>query len=108
MLVSILSPFLGQILYILTHILLLFGIFCTMQLTIQASGMNKFKIYVNYFYYHHFTVSMVKIDIICSAFDVLIHVYNYLQVIWSFRQANKQTRVQLDIWRAYLARRPNH
>ena len=40
---------------------------------------------------------------IWSAFAILIHVYYCLQDIWSFRQANKQPHVQLDIWRVYLA-----
>ena len=75
LLVPILSPFLGSILRILTHVLLLFSVFCTMQLTIQASGMNKFKVYINFVYYHHFMVSMIKIGMIWSAFAILIHVY---------------------------------
>ena len=46
------------------HILIPFGIFCTMQLTIQALGMNDFKVYVNYVYYYHIMVLMIKIDMI--------------------------------------------
>ena len=66
-----------------------FIVFRTMQLTIQGSGMNKFKVYVNSAYYHHFMVSMIKIDMLWSTFDILIHVYNCLQVIWSFRKDKK-------------------
>ena len=90
------------------HVLLPFGVFCTMQLNIQALGMKKFKVYVNYVYYHHSMVSMIKIDMLWSTFDVLIHVYNCLHIIWYFRHAIKQTHVQLDIWRAYPACRPDH
>ena len=71
------------------HILLPFGVFCTMQLTIQASGMNEFKVYVNSVYYYHFMILMIKIDMIWSLFNILIHVCNCFQVIWSFKQANK-------------------
>ena len=79
-----LSLFFGSMLHILAYVLLLFSVFCTMQLTIQASGMNKFKVYVNYVCYHHFMVSIIKIGIIWSAFSILIHVYYFLQVLWSF------------------------
>ena len=43
LLVPILSLFLGPILHILTHFLLIFSVFCTMQLPLQALGMTKLR-----------------------------------------------------------------
>ena len=41
LLVPILSLFLGSILHILTYVLLLFSLFCTMHFPLQDSGMTK-------------------------------------------------------------------
>ena len=47
----------------------------------SALGMNKFKVYVKSIYYYHFMILLIKIDIVWSAFDILINVYICLQVI---------------------------
>ena len=49
-----------------------------------APGMNEYKVYLKSVYYYHFMILLIKIDIVWSAFDVLIDKYICLQVIYSF------------------------
>ena len=74
MLVPILSLFFGSILRILTYVLLLFSAFCTMQLPLQASGMNKLGFMSILFIIIVLWFQWLKFGIILSAFAILIYV----------------------------------
>ena len=47
----------------------------------SALGMNGFKFDVKSVYYYHFMILLIKIDIVWSAFDILIYVHICLKVI---------------------------
>ena len=70
MLVLIFSLFLGKILYILIHVLLPFGVFCTIQFTVQQQIWPYFNLFKLYFILHHFTIYYLNF-IICS--DILMY-----------------------------------
>ena len=67
-----------QLNYVFKHMFCIFLHILCHASHYSAPGMNEFKVYIKSIYYYHFTILLIKIDIVWSAFDRLLYVYIWL------------------------------